>query len=93
MSEHEGFCAPIPESYYLNIPVVAFNAGAVKETMNNGGVLINKKDFVQTAALLDHIIKNSHLRKKILKSQQESLKKYFKNKTGKILLDYVRNLT
>ncbi len=93
MSEHEGFCAPIPESYYLNIPVVAFNAGAVKETMNNGGVLINKKDFIQTAALLDHIIRDSHLRKKILKSQQESLKKYFKNKTGKILLGYVRNLT
>jgi len=49
MSEHEGFCAPIPESYYLKIPVIAFNAGAVKETMNKAGLLVNQKDHLKIA--------------------------------------------
>lgn len=90
MSEHEGFCAPIPESFYLNIPVVAFNAGAVKETMNNGGILLNHKDFVSAAALIDRILTDSSLKKKILASQQKALQKYFKNKTGQILLEHFK---
>lgn len=90
MSEHEGFCAPIPESFYLDIPVIAFNAGAVKETMNNGGILLNQKDFLQTAALIDKILTDPPLKQKILTSQQNALKKYFKNKTGQILLQHLK---
>lgn len=92
MSEHEGFCAPVPESFFLNIPVIAYNEGAVKETMNNGGVLLNRKEFIKTAALMDKIITDKDLREDILKSQKEALKKYFRNRTGKILLEYLKVL-
>jgi len=92
MSEHEGFCAPVPESFYLDIPVVVFNAGAVKETMNNGGVLVNKKDFIKVAALMDKILTDSRLKEKLLRSQRKALKKYYKNNTGKILLEYIKKL-
>jgi glycosyltransferase involved in cell wall biosynthesis len=92
MSEHEGFCAPVPESFYLNIPCLAYNAGAVKETMNNGGILLNEKDFTSTAALIHHILTNNALKQKILKSQQTALEKYYKNRTGKILLEYINNM-
>jgi L-malate glycosyltransferase len=92
MSEHEGFCAPVPESFYLNIPVVAYNAGAVKETMNNGGILLNRKDFISAAALLDRILTDAPLKEKILHSQQNALKKYYKNKTGQILLNFIETL-
>ena len=90
MSEHEGFCAPVPEGFFLNIPVIAYNEGAVKETMNKGGILLNKKEFLKTAALIDKIVSDKGLREKILKTQKESLKKYFKNLTGKILLDHLK---
>ena len=92
MSEHEGFCAPVPESFYLNIPVIAFNAGAVKETMNNGGILVNRKDFIGIAALLDRVLTDGNLKEKILVSQQNALQKYQQNKTGKILLEYILKL-
>ncbi|MCP5046155.1 MAG: glycosyltransferase family 4 protein [bacterium] len=92
MSEHEGFCAPVPESFYLGIPVVAFNAGAVKETMNNGGVLVNRKDFIGMAGLIDRILGDGGLKEKILHSQRKALEKYYKNKTGKILLEYIEKL-
>lgn len=92
MSEHEGFCAPVPESFYLNIPVIAFNAGAVKETMDNGGILVNRKDFIGIAALMDQVLTDENLKKKILSSQQKALQKYMQKKTGKILLDYILKL-
>ncbi len=92
MSEHEGFCAPVPESFFLDIPVIAFNAGAVKETMNRGGLLVNRKDYVHIAGLMNHVLENPQLKKKILASQQTALKKYLKNKTGKILLEFIEKL-
>lgn len=92
MSEHEGFCAPVPESYYLNIPVIAFEAGAVKETMNSGGILVKHKDYIAIAGLMDIILTDTTLREKILAGQRQALKKYSKNKTGQVLLDYLKKI-
>ncbi len=92
MSEHEGFCAPIPESYYLKIPVIAFNAGAVKETMNKAGLLVNQKDHLKIAALIDTLIKEKDFKEKVIKSQNNALSKYKQNKTGSILLEYLEKL-
>ena len=38
-SAHEGFCVPIVESFYKQIPVVAYAATAVPATMDGAGVL------------------------------------------------------
>jgi len=92
MSEHEGFCAPVPEGFFLNIPVIAYNAGAVKETMNNGGILLNRKEFLKTAALIDKMVTDPDVKEKILATQKEALKKYFRDKTGKILLRHLKGL-
>lgn len=92
MSEHEGFCAPVTEAFYLDIPVVAFNAGAVEETMNGGGILVNRKDFMQVAALCDQILMDPGFRKKILAAQRRALAKYSRDKSGRILMEYIRQL-
>jgi L-malate glycosyltransferase len=92
LSEHEGFCAPIPESFHLGIPVVAYDAGAVRETMNGGGVLVHEKDFLEIAALCHEILTRSELKAAILAGQEKALEKYQQNRTGKILLDYLRRL-
>ena len=92
MSVHEGFCAPVPESFYLNIPVIVFNTGAVKETMNDGGILVKKKDFISIAALMDKVLTDSILKEKILATQQKSLGKYYQNKTGEILMEFIAKL-
>ena len=92
LSEHEGFCAPIPESFYLGIPVVAFDAGAVAETMNHGGVLVREKDFLKIAALCHQILIRPELKAAILAGQQTALEKYRRQRTGEILLAYLRGL-
>ncbi len=92
MSEHEGFCAPIPESFHLGIPVVAFDGGAVAETMNGGGVLVREKDFLQVAAVCHEILTRPQLKAAILAGQEKALEKYRQQRTGQILLSYLRGL-
>lgn len=66
MSEHEGFCLPLIEAMHFGLPVVAFSAGAVAETLGDGGVLVREKrhaelgqalfDLAQPGALRDGVI-------------------------------------
>jgi glycosyltransferase involved in cell wall biosynthesis len=90
LSEHEGFCAPVLESFHLGIPVVAFDAGAVGETMNGGGVLVREKDPLRIAALCHEILSRPALRTAILAGQERALEKYRQQRTGRILLDFLR---
>lgn len=50
MSEHEGFCVPVIEAMELGVPVVAYAAAAVTETVAGAGVLLQDKDPVAVAA-------------------------------------------
>jgi len=92
MSEHEGFGVPLLESFYMRVPVVAFAAGAVEETMNGGGVILPEKDFLKTAALLDMINRDSKIKEKIVDSQLEALKKYKKERVSQILLNHIERV-
>jgi glycosyltransferase involved in cell wall biosynthesis len=93
LSEHEGFGVPLLEAFYMKVPVVAFAAGAVEETMNGGGVILRKKDFLKTAALVQEIIRDQELRRKIVQSQQRALEKYKRENVSRILLEYVEGVS
>jgi glycosyltransferase involved in cell wall biosynthesis len=92
MSEHEGFGVPLVESYYLGLPVVAYAAGAIEETMNGGGVLVHEKDFPKTAALLDKLHKDKIFREKIVLSQKKAFKKFSRENVSTILLDHIQKV-
>jgi glycosyltransferase involved in cell wall biosynthesis len=89
LSEHEGFGVPIVEAFIQDVPVVAFKAGAVAETMNGGGVLLERKDFLSIAALIDFIIRDDKLRSRILAGQRKALEKYRREKIASLLLNYI----
>ena len=40
-SEHEGFCVPLVEAFYKQVPVLAYAATAVPATMDGAGVLFD----------------------------------------------------
>lgn len=79
MSEHEGFCIPILESFAAGIPVIAYNAGSVPETMRNAGIILNQKNHFYIANLLDSITMKMELLKKIQNAQFEVIKSYRNN--------------
>lgn len=90
MSEHEGFGVPLLEAFFRRVPVAAFAAGAVEETMNGGGVLLRDKDFIRTAAAVDRMVEDRELREKIQNRQIQALQKYKLKNTGSILLEHVK---
>ncbi len=45
LSEHEGFCVPLVEAMATDVPVLAYAAGAVPETLGGAGVLFAPKDL------------------------------------------------
>lgn len=79
MSDHEGFCIPLLESMHNHIPVLAYAAAAVPETMASAGVLAHEKDYRAIAEMMDRLAKDTPLRNAVLSKQQERLKA-FKNR-------------
>lgn len=56
LSEHEGFCVPILEAMELGVPVVAFDAAAVTDTVSTAGVLLDGKDPLEVAVTVDELL-------------------------------------
>lgn len=71
MSEHEGFCIPLIEAMLFDVPVLAFNAAAVPDTLEDSGVLLNKKDPIIVAKWIECIINDKDLREKIVEQQRK----------------------
>ncbi len=89
MSEHEGFGVPFLEAFYKKIPVIAFGAAAVEETLNRGGILVREKDFMRVAALLDRLHKDGRLKRKIIDFQCQALEKYKRENIFQTLFRYL----
>jgi glycosyltransferase involved in cell wall biosynthesis len=68
-SEHEGFCVPLVEAFYKEVPVLAYAATAVPSTMDGAGVLFEDRDPVQVAQLIDAIVSDAALQDRIVDGQ------------------------
>lgn len=93
LSEHEGFGVPILEAFYQRIPVIGFAAGALEETMNGGGILLRKKDFLRTAALIDLLLTNAALREAVVRGELRALEKFSRENVRRILLEHIEGLS
>ncbi len=73
MSEHEGFCVPPLEAFHFDLPVLAYAAGAVPETMGGAGVIFTDKNYPKLAEFLDRLARDTGLRERIVAAQRERL--------------------
>jgi glycosyltransferase involved in cell wall biosynthesis len=76
MSEHEGFCLPLIESCYFGVPVMAYDTGAVSETLGGAGILFNEKKSDTVAGLVEQVLTDEALRKTLNNLQAERIEKY-----------------
>src|SRR5205823_10965495 len=56
VSEHEGFCVPLLEAMHHRLPIVAYAAAAVPETLADAGVLLSTKDPLTVAAAVHRVL-------------------------------------
>ncbi|MEO7189761.1 MAG: glycosyltransferase [Vicinamibacterales bacterium] len=73
LSEHEGFCVPLVEAMAMNVPVLAYGAAAVPETLGGAGVTFWPKDLEVAAELLGALVYDEPLRRDIIAGQRKRL--------------------
>ena len=74
MSEHEGFGVPLVEAMAADVPVVAYAAAAVQETLGGAGVGFTAKHFAALAELVRALHDDGSLREKVLAGQRARLR-------------------
>jgi L-malate glycosyltransferase len=70
LSEHEGFCVPLVEAMAADVPIVAYAAGAVPETLGGAGILFAPKDLEVAAELLGSVVYDRAVRERVLEGQR-----------------------
>jgi glycosyltransferase involved in cell wall biosynthesis len=76
LSEHEGFCVPLLESFHFGIPVVARPAGAVPEVAGDAALLVEDRDLAVVAELLHLAISDPELRAELRRRGETRLARY-----------------
>ena len=76
LSEHEGFCVPLVEAMATDVPVLAYAAGAVPETLGGAGVLFSPKDFEFAAEMLGTLVYDRPVRDRIVSGQRRRLRDF-----------------
>lgn len=92
MSEHEGFCIPLLEAMYFDVPIIAYKATGVPGTLNGAGILVEKKDFPAIAEMICKVYEDQDLRQALIQKQRERLNDFDREKWSKVLKDLLSPL-
>jgi glycosyltransferase involved in cell wall biosynthesis len=81
MSEHEGFCVPLLEAMHFDVPIVAYKAAAVPDTMGKSGIVVDEKNPALIGKLIERLVTDSALRQAVISGQQDRLKDFSYERT------------
>ena len=73
MSEHEGFCVPLVEAMFFDIPIVAASHAAVPYTLGGSGILLDEESPLLAAGAIDLMVTDTSLRKVVIDAQRNRL--------------------
>jgi glycosyltransferase involved in cell wall biosynthesis len=73
LSEHEGFCVPLVEAMAADVPVLAYSAAAVPDTLGGAGVQFAPKDLEYAAELLHTLAFDDAVRAQVIAGQRRRL--------------------
>lgn len=92
MSEHEGFCVPLAEAMYLNVPIIAYDTSAIGDTLGGSGILLddNRPEFA--AAVINRVITDEQLRESILDGQRKRLEDFKYENVKKLFLTILNRI-
>ncbi|HZN94197.1 MAG TPA: glycosyltransferase family 4 protein, partial [Myxococcales bacterium] len=74
MSEHEGFGVPLVEAMAAELPVLAYGAAAVPETLGGAGIAFDEKRYAALAELVRAVATDPRLRTDLLHGQARRLR-------------------
>jgi len=88
-SEHEGFCVPLVEAMFFRIPVIAYKSSAIAFTLGGSGVLMETKDPLLVAGMMNCVYQNKQLREQIIKEEERRLEDFSYNIVKEQFLEFI----
>jgi L-malate glycosyltransferase len=85
-SEHEGFCVPLLEAMHHRVPIVAYSAAAVPETLGAAGLLLDAKDPYTIASAVHRVATDAAVRTQLVEAGAERLRAFDIEKSRRKLL-------
>jgi len=93
LSEHEGFCVPLVEAMAADVPVLAYAAAAVPDTLADAGVQFAPKDLEFAAELLATLAFDDKLRAQVIAGQRRRLADFGDDRIARDLAAVVDRLS
>ena len=84
LSDHEGFCVPLLEAMHHRLPIVAFAAAAVPETLAGGGLCLPDKEPAAVAHAVSRVLTEDSLRAHLVRSGERRVRDFDLTRTGAI---------
>src|SRR5438477_1612395 len=82
LSEHEGFGVPLLEAMRFRLPVVAYAAAAVGETVGAAGVLLQERDLAETAEAAAMVGERTELREALIAAGEKRVNDFDPDKVA-----------
>jgi len=93
LSEHEGFCVPLLEAMAADVPVLAYAAAAVPDTLGGAGVQFAPKDLECAAELLGALAFDDELRAAVVAGQRRRLADFGDARITRELVNVIHQLS
>lgn len=90
LSEHEGFCVPLVEAMYFDVPVLAYDCCAVPDTLGGGGIVIDNKEPRYVAEWMNQIITDEKLRQEMKEAGRKRLTFLSRENVERMFLDCIK---
>jgi glycosyltransferase involved in cell wall biosynthesis len=92
LSEHEGFCVPLLEAMHHEVPVVAYEATAVGETLGDGGILLPSKSPGTVAAAVHVVLHDPRRRAQLVAAGTRRMRAFDLSATRAVWRDALASL-
>ena len=93
LSEHEGFCVPLVEAMFFDVPIVAKATAAVPETLGAAGLILEPEaDPYAVAAAVGELCKNADVRTRVLEAQRERRRAFLPARVRGLIEEFVTEL-
>ena len=88
----EGFGLPDLEAMACGVPVMCAKAGALPEIAGNAAAFFDADNTEQTAAVIEQVLTDENLRKKLIDSGTERVKHFSWVKTAERTMELIKNV-
>ena len=92
VSEHEGFCVPLLEAMHHGVPIVAYGAAAVPETLAGAGLVLDDKAPLTVATAVQRVLTDDSLGASLVAAGHARIGDFALERTSRRLADVVGEL-